>query len=362
MKILLITVRSDLGGGPRHMQQLISSLPEDINIFVACPLDGNPYGKWWHENKRIKGVYDIPFRKFSIRALWGLRAFILSNQIEIIHSHGNGAGFYSRLLKIICSQNKVVHTFHGVSTNYSSAFKAFIVKGINRFFSHYTDAFICVSKGEKQIASEYGYLVESIAYVIYNGIPSQTINKKIDLAFTIVTLSRFDYQKNMDLCFKIARRFKANDKIRFVWVGDGPDYDRLKRQAFDENLQIEFVGFSNEVMKYLVSSSIYLSTSRFEGLPYALLEAMSIGLPIVASDVVGNNEAVIHNRTGFLFKTDNDAYTYINRLYNDKTLLSNMSEESLIFFKTQFEEETMITSLVDVYKDLIDEKMLCKYL
>ena len=67
MKILLITVRSDFGGGPRHVDQLINNLPQNIEIYVAYPQDGTPYGQEWNSNSRIKSRINIPFRKFSTK-------------------------------------------------------------------------------------------------------------------------------------------------------------------------------------------------------------------------------------------------------------------------------------------------------
>lgn len=67
-------------------------------------------------------------------------------------------------------------------------------------------------------------------------------------------------------------------------------------------MPIDFVGFTKEPMKYLQSSDLYLSTSRFEGLPYGLIEAASVGLPIVASNVKGNNEVVNNGYNGSFLK------------------------------------------------------------
>lgn len=351
MKILLITVRSDFGGGPRHVNQLVKALPDDIDLYMAYPMGGDPYGKQWESNSRIKNTYHIPFRAFSFKALCGLCSFIKTNKIEIVHSHGNGAGFYSRLLKIMCPHIKVVHTFHGVSTNYESKIKQFVVKNSNRFLRYFTDAFICVSKGEENIAFDYGYLQKEKTQVIYNGIPLCNLKRNIPSLPTIVTISRFDYQKNMDRCLEIVRKF-VNYKVRFVWVGDGPDFERLKNTAVSEKLPIVFVGFSKSPMDYLTSSSIYLSTSRFEGLPYALIESLSIGLPIVATNVVGNNEVVIQGKSGYLYQTDDEAVVYINQLLADDKLYNEFSENAKSFFISMFDEKTMVENLKKLYNKL----------
>ena len=91
MKILLITVRSDFGGGPRHVDQLINNLPQNIEIYVAYPQDGTPYGQEWNSNSRIKSRINIPFRKFSTKTLFEIAKFIKENSINIVHSHGNGS-------------------------------------------------------------------------------------------------------------------------------------------------------------------------------------------------------------------------------------------------------------------------------
>ena len=167
--------------------------------------------------------------------------------------------------------------------------------------------------------------------------------------FKVVTLSRFDYQKNMDMAYDIAMKFKNQD-IEFVWVGDGPDYLRLKEKAKKNNLKIEFIGFSDKPNDYLAKSSLYLSTSRFEGLPYALIEAASLGLPIVASNVVGNNEVVFNEKNGFLFSSVDEAYRCIEKLKDDPALLKQMGNVSRSYYEKLFSEETMVEQIVSAYE------------
>jgi hypothetical protein len=87
MRLLLITARSDFGGGPRHVDQLIDNLSSDIDIFAAYPYQGDPYGKKWDNESRITKRFPLPYRKFSIKTLLELKKFIEENKIDIIHSH-----------------------------------------------------------------------------------------------------------------------------------------------------------------------------------------------------------------------------------------------------------------------------------
>jgi len=359
MKILFITVRSDFGGGPRHVNQLVDHLPQNIELYMAYPKGGDPYGIMWDEEKRIKKTCHIPYRKISLKTLFQLKKFVSENDIDIVHSHGNGAGLYSRLLKLIGCKAKIIHTFHGITDNYNNKIKGWANLLSGRIFKPLTDCFILVSKGELQLGKLLGFLRSDDSHIIYNGIhaPDLHVNTKNNHNyFNIVTLSRFDYQKNMDMCFDIAKHFKDNNNIRFIWVGDGDDYHRLKQQSIDDKLNIIFTGFTTTPYKYLLSSDIYLSSSRFEGLPYALIEAASAGLPIVATNVVGNNECVIDGCTGFLYTTVEEAVSFINQLYEDRKKIIKMSGTSMDFFNKNFTIERMVNSIVDVYNKLLNKE------
>lgn len=355
MKLLFVTVRSDFGGGPRHVDQLVKNLPTDVEIYMAYPETGEPYAGLWKADKRIKGTIFIPYRSFSVKALLELKRFVKANKIDIIHSHGNGAGMYSRMLKVLYPKVKVVHTYHGISDVYSSILKFYLSKIVGVLLSPLADLYVCVSNGEKQMALDRRFSRNNNTVVIYNGIPApqyDNIFEALHSPLKIVTLSRFDYQKNMDSMYRIAKHWAGSMDVRFVWVGDGEDKTRLEQLAKDENVPIDFVGFTTEPMKYLQSSDLYLSTSRFEGLPYGLIEAASVGLPIVASNVKGNNEVVSHGYNGFLFKYESEAINYIESIMTDKERYRAMSAASIDFFKSNFTEEKMIGNLVKEYRIL----------
>ena len=198
MNVLLISVRSDFGGGPRHVHQLIEELPSSINIYMAFP-QGKPYGNLWRSHPRIKKYIDIPYRRFNIEYLFLLRRFIIENEIIIVHSHGNGAGLYSRTLKLILPHVKVVHTFHGITNDYSSCLKYCVNKIIGRFFKCFTDKFILVSNGELKLGKSLHFLSIDKSVVIYNAVSDNGLKfSRKDQKFLVISLSRFDYQNERE--------------------------------------------------------------------------------------------------------------------------------------------------------------------
>lgn len=358
MNVLYITVRSDFGGGPKHINELLDLSSNGYNIYMASPL-GEPYGNLWKNDTRIKGFHILPYRSFSFFKLFSLMKFIKINNIEILHSHGKGAGIYSRLCKLFNPSLKVVHTFHGVASSSTTCLRGIISDIIEYCLGNLTDCFICVSEGERKIIAEKKLVNLDKVFVVYNGIGDkgrkniQNVSKKI---FKIVSLSRFDYAKNMSLAYDIAYAFKDNQNIHFIWVGDGPDYAYLKKKAESDLINIDFIGFSHEPMKYLKSSDLYLSTSRFEGLPYGLIEASSVGLPIVATNVIGNNEVCINKVNGFLYTQIEDSIKAINMLYNDSHLIKCMGENSRKIYEEKFQIENMLDGLMKRYSVLLENE------
>ena len=255
MNVLLISVRSDFGGGPRHLDQLVRGLPRNCKLYMAYPEDGEPYADLWKNNNRIKERLFVPYRKFSFKILWELNRFIKKNKIEIIHSHGNGAGLYSRLLRLIGSNVKVVHTFHGISDEYSSKIKYLFSRFVGMALSPLADKYVAVSNGEKALGVKWGFCKESNCVVIYNGVVDEGLGENDIESRKIVTISRYDYPKNMSLCLDVVRKMR-NDNVRFVWVGDGEDFASMRKAVEKESLPVDMVGFQTKPIGFLVKSSI----------------------------------------------------------------------------------------------------------
>ena len=357
MKILFITLRADHSGGPKHVDLLINNLSSDIEIFLACPKD-KPYYDLWSESKKIKDIFALPHRKFSVKKLLGLNKFIKDNDIKIIHSHGKGAGIYSRILKILYPGLKIVHTLHGVHIGEYGFLKKSAYIFLERFLTLFADKFINVSNSENNVCLELGLFKKSKSEVVYNGIKAllkdDNAKIKFDLSAkkVVTTISRFDYAKNMSLAYEIAKNFKDNSSIVFLWLGDGDDRIKFESMAQKDGANIIFTGFADEVPAYLSATDIYLSTSRWEGLPYALIEAQSLGIPIVATNVVGNNEVVENGKNGFLFEDARQACRDIKILLNDEKIYGKMQAEALLNFKDKFEIRVAIGKMEQIYKEL----------
>ena len=361
MKILFITLRADHGGGPKHIDLLINNLSSEMEIFIACPQD-KPYYDLWSKSEKVKDIFILPYRKFSVKKLLGLNKFIKDNDIKIIHSHGKGAGIYSRMLKILNPKLKIVHTLHGVHIGEYGFLKKSAYIFLERFLTLFTDKFINVSNSENDTCLKLGLFSKDKSEVVYSGIKALLKDNNAKMKFNlsnkkvVTTISRFDYAKNMSLAYEIAKNFKDNSNIVFLWLGDGDDRAKFESMAQKDGANIIFTGFTDEVPAYLSATDIYLSTSRWEGLPYALIEAQSLGIPVVATNVVGNNEVVENGKSGFLFEDAQQACRDIEILLKDEKIYGKMQSEALLNFKDKFDIDVMIRKVEKIYEQVFKNR------
>jgi glycosyltransferase involved in cell wall biosynthesis len=355
--LLLVTVRADHGGGPRHVDLLINNINRNFNLFVACP-DDKPYKNFWQTNSAVKGTFLLPHRKFSFSRLKELSRFIKSNSITVVHSHGKGAGVYTRLLKLLIPSLKVVHTFHGVHVLQYSLLSRNLYYLYEKLMCKLTDRFINVSFGERDICLKHGFIEAKKQITVYNGVPdlaertSHPAIPDIFKKFKVISISRFDFSKNMQLTYIIAKQLKHNPSIEFVWVGDGADREELENKVKEEGLMnIKFTGFTDQPDIYLKSAQVYLSTSRWEGLPLSLIEAASLSIPVIATDVTGNNEVVKHGFNGFLYDAEAPelAAEYITKLADDPALYTEFAKNSRETYLENFTVEEMVRKTEEIY-------------
>lgn len=293
LKILHITSRADTGGGPKHVYDLTRTIKKnhpEIEIYIASPNEA-PFAEKYREI--AKEWIEVPSRGFNLKALFELRSFCKKNNISIIHSHGRGAGYFSRILKILL-RVRVIHTFHGVHSLPGLASKLKLL--IDRLLAPLTDQFICVSEDEKSKAISLKVGREKQIEVIMNGVDIDQIRSEYQQAtrhtttYTIGTLARFDYVKGIDILLEFFHRyFKENPDSdwQVLVAGDGPEFEKLDKMRKELGLEkwVKFIGRTDKPIEFLKQLDLYVSFSRMEGMPLSVLEAMACGVTCLLSRV-----------------------------------------------------------------------------
>ncbi|MBI5211302.1 MAG: glycosyltransferase [Elusimicrobia bacterium] len=141
----------------------------------------------------------------------------------------------------------------------------------------------------------------------------------------IAACGRFTHARNPQAFLRLARDLgRDRPDTRFLWVGGGEDERAVRREADALGLagKLEITGWLEpaQALERLASAGVFVHYSRWEGLPNAVLEAMALGLPVVASDVPGNRDAVLHGETGFIAKSEAELLDCCGRLAQDPGL------------------------------------------
>jgi len=181
-------------------------------------------------------------------------------------------------------------------------------------------------------------------------------NKEKSDKLIIGSCLRFWKQKNIIDTIKAAIQVcKKNENIHFIFIGDGELYKVAEKIVHDSGFKdrIHILGWQNNVTEWLQKFDVFLLYSKWEGLPLSILEAMSFGLPIVASNIKGNNE-LVSDANGILVPiNDIDRLTAVLlSLPDEKERLIKMGENSRKLIKEKFD----LMDFIRKYKNVYDQE------
>lgn len=183
--------------------------------------------------------------------------------------------------------------------------------------------------------------------------------------FTICYIGRPSYQKNVQFLIEIVRCAVVKiPNIKFYLLGVGyysPELSAvqalIKEYSLENHIQLIDWLPQEEIFKYVSQADIYLSTSLYEGLPLSVIEVMSLGKPIIATDVVGNRDCVFDGENGYLMPFDKDMFVdKIVELYQNQELREKMGVRSYELFLEHFCVDTQIDKLKQIYENIANKK------
>jgi glycosyltransferase involved in cell wall biosynthesis len=310
-RILLITVRSDEGGGPKHVGQILEHLQGDFEFYTASPYDP-PYYEIY--SQKSVGHFFLPHRKASLMKAFDLLFWCRDNRIDFVHTHGRGAAFYGFFLGLLGV--KTTHTFHGVHKRFGFINK--IIQFLERFVYIFCSNLIFVSESEKQQAEECGFVSFQKSAVIPNGVDVDRIESEYSSISTEEARAQFHLPKGVRIIGTLSRLdpHKQNDQLilamkdlpgdyHLAIAGDGEQKIELEKiiEKYGLKGKISLLGNIDSPITFLKAIDIYASFSKGEGHPYSVLEAMACNKPILLSNVSGHSDMLCEEH---LFNTESE--------------------------------------------------------
>lgn len=362
IRIVHIQLLPLLSGAQNVMLSILQALEQDkYDIYVIS----KPNGPLVQKVNEL-GYTHLPINSFrrnislyDIKTLFDLIKIFKKYKFDIVHTHSSKPGFIGRIAARIAGVPKIVHTVHGFPFHpYQKILIKKFYQSMEKFAGLFCDNIVFVNNSEREAAIADHLIKPEKAITIYNGIeiPKMELQKKTKGdKFIIGSCLRFWRQKNIiDTIEAAIRVCKENENIQFIFIGDGELYKSAENMVNNSGFKnrIQLPGWQKNASEWLQKFDVFLLYSKWEGLPLSILEAMSFGLPIVASDIKGNNE-LVSDANGILVPiNDIDRLTSVLlSLPDEKEKLREWGENSRKLIKEKFD----LTDFIRKYKNVYDQ-------
>jgi glycosyltransferase involved in cell wall biosynthesis len=348
VKALFFIPSLEGGGAERVMVEILRYINrESIKpvLVLLYPYENSPYREYIPKGLRVIVVQrksDSSFNK--IRQCAAFLKAVFREKPHIIVSmltHSNIMAISAKLLfrkRVIIGEHNTLSEV--TKTKEGRRMLWFPTTALVKIFYRFADKIIAVSEGVKTDLVEKFNILPGNVDVIHNPIDlkriSELCNNSIEHVFfregvpVIVSVGRLVPQKGYDILLKAFSNVIKEMDARLIILGEGPEKEVLLRLAQDLFIieKVFFAGFQNNPYKFISKADVFVLSSRYEGLPMVLLEAMACDTPVVSTDCKsGPREIVQNNICGLLVHTDDmDALsTAILKLLRDKALRERFS-------------------------------------
>jgi glycosyltransferase involved in cell wall biosynthesis len=346
-------------------------------VYIFCPTYGGREGL---DSPRVFRFYSIPYRSEMMheqrialpisRGIWKFPKL----KIDIVHYHvPHYMGAYALLLAWIFKK-PTVHTYHTLFVKYTHYVKirpslaVRFVKWISRVFCNHTDLILAPSQEMKRELLSYG--VRKPIEVLPTGIDVpqlpestylETLRKRFPLdKKLLIFVGRFAREKNIPLLFDVLQILAQRGlPAHLILVGDGPDRKRIEGEIFYRNISqsITITGYipRSEVFALLACADLFLFPSETETQGLVLLEAMAVGVPVVAADAMGSGEVLRDGRGGVAVPATPQAFADAAfKLLTDQALYRE-KRRSAQEKAMEWSSNALTQRLVAIYQSIIGE-------
>ena len=235
-----------------------------------------------------------------------LADFLRSQQIDVVHTHNAYPHLYATIAARLARIPVVVHTRHG--RRFGERWHERLQFGLS---GRLADRVVAVSDDTAALCRNRGWLPESRVDRIWNGIDIDRFPYRGPASDAVgICVARLSKEKDVATLLRAASFVRQDiPTFRLVIVGDGPERTALEHLARELDITevVEFTGERSDVPELLQTAAFFISSSTTEGISLTLLEAMAVGLPVVATEVGGNPEIVVPGRTGLLVPPSNES-------------------------------------------------------
>ena len=366
MDIVFVITRADqVGGATVHVRDMCKALiarGDNVTVLVGgngpvtVELAANciPYRSMRHLVRLPNPIRDLLAVIEIARHLQELKPDLVSTQTA-------KAGLIGRIASNLVGV-PAIFTPHGwaIADRITSS-GGFLFRLAEKAGARFSARIVNVCEYEKELAIRHHIAPERSLVTVHNGMP--------DVPFSL----RAEPDRQPPRLIMVARMDKPKDHMTLLramanltdlpWtlemVGGGPRENSIRALAAQLEIgdRICYRGSIGNVAELLCESGLFVLSSQSEAFPLSILEAMRAGLPVVATDVGGVSEAVLHNRTGFLVPKNNPELLsyYLRRLISDPGLRRQLGTAGRLRYESHFTFEQMLSKYIRVYDEILGQ-------
>lgn len=300
-------------------------------------------------------IYNIefqrsPLKKGNYNAYKKIKKLVVEKNYDLIHTHTPVASFITRLACRNIKGLKILYTAHGFHFFKGAPLINWMVYyPLELIAARWTDGLITINEADYMLARRLNlrkpkavYKISGIGVDLSRFIPQMEKEKKQlrnkynynENEFILFYAAALNYNKHQDLLIDAVSLLKAKiPNIKLLLAGSGNYKTKYEKQVRKLGLEenVEFLGYRTDIPELLRLSDVAVTSSRREGLPVNVMEAMATGLPLVASDCRGNHDLVSNEENGYLIN-ENDVKGFsssIEYIFKSKEIGNRFREQSL---------------------------------
>lgn len=359
-----MVIQPDTGGAFEHLARLSSGVAaRGHEVFVTGPLDH------CRAELDVETIHVEMGRGIAptadLKATEGLARLVRRLRPGVVHAHSSKAGALARLARTASPRTPVIHTPHGYAfAGYlESALERTGYRALEHSLAPLASRVICVCEAERRLARSLG--LGKRARLVYNGVeppqpasPHPALGRIGPGGQVVCAVSGLRAGKGVETLIDAMPAVLAeHPQVTLVVAGDGPRHrslaERIERLGI--GAAVHLLAHVAQPAEVLVGADVFVAPSWAESFPYAVLEAMSRGLPIVATDVGGTGEAIEDGVTGRIVpaRDPHALAAAISTLLDDERSAIGMGTAARRRATSRFTLEGMIDGALEVYEEVI---------
>lgn len=311
-------------------------------------------------------IQRTPFSLKNIKAYNQLKRIMKSENFDAVHCHSPMGGVLTRLAAKSIGLSPVIYTAHGFHFYDGAPRKNWVIYyNVEKYLSKFTDTIVTINKEDyiraktfkaKSVLSVPGIGVDSSKF---DNVKVDRDKKREELAIpegavVLLTIGEMIKRKNHETALRALAQLR-NDNCIFLICGRGELESYLKNLAANLGIddKVRFLGFRNDIPEICIASDIFVFPSYQEGLPVSVLEAMSAGLPIIASRIRGNTDLIQDDIGGYLHDPEDylGIAKSIDKVIEDESLRSKMSVRNKDEAK-KYDKQAVKDKMRDLYNTI----------